>query len=797
VSKFNAQPEREYTGPVSARNSLDALSAGECDEAAFMAAVSELCNGTPDATWEVLSLLDQYYRRGKIDAQRFHSLKTQLQQLVFGADHAPPSVPPEEPAEMPGEAARAMPEAAEAAGEHLTTEMPGTLSGDHPTVAVPGRGPAEGFPPVTLIDPIAAGGHATVAVAVTGRASISAQRRALWAQPAAIPAGRAAASGEIAAMTPRRPAARAESAPPGSHDTRPARDAAAAPGTARTLAVGDVLRDRYRIQAVLGRGGMGTVFDAVDEYRLDLPPSGQRLAIKVLHSDVTQRPDVLNELRSEFQHLQSLSHPHIVRVHEFDRDGDLAFFTMELLSGSLLSRLLGADRGRTLPRAHALAVIRDVGGALAHAHARGVVHGDIKPHNIFISEDGSIRVLDFGSAHTLIRGPWISDFESPVSYPSATPAFASCQVLEGLRPDARDDLYSFSCVAYILLTGKHPFDEVTAVEARGRRMQPARPAGLTRLQWQALRQGLQWERHARPADATAWLQAFDLRRATQNLPALQTLVVAPAPSQRNWTPVLAGVGGTALVIGAFWLLTGPLSNRVPAHSGAAIRAEAAVAMQAAQAALSRLAEGARRIAGSAQHLALASAARITTANGPAPGGAAESGPAPQAGPVGSPAAVGSPATAVEMPAVPAAPPVVTEPANVAVPAAKTTPGPARAAGADPLHTRVELAADAVEVAPDESVARVTVRRRGGVHGDLRFKWWTEPGSAKAGQDFVPVEPRDMLIPDGRDTMKLVVPVVSDLGRRHVKDFYVAIGEPDPGTVIGARTQTEIIILAAN
>jgi hypothetical protein len=90
-----------------------------------------------------------------------------------------------------------------------------------------------------------------------------------------------------------------------------------------------------------------------------------------------------------------------------------------------------------------------------------------------------------------------------------------------------------------------------------------------------------------------------------------------------------------------------------------------------------------------------------------------------------------------------------------------------------------------------------VRRRGNVHGDLRFKWWTEPGTATAGDDFVAVEPRTERIPEGKDSVKLLVPVVSDLTRRAAKDFYILIGEPGPGTLLGARTRAMVIIPAAN
>src|SRR5260370_19769659 len=271
---------------------------------------------------------------------------------------------------------------------------------------------------------------------------------------------------------------------------------------------------------------MGAVSAASDQYRLDRSGGDQRIAIKVLHTEVIKRPRLFAELRREFQHLQSLSHPNIVRVHEFDRDGDLAFFTMEYLSGALLSRVLSIADSGALYRPYALAIVRDAGAAIAHAHARGVVHGDLNPANIFITDDGEVRVLDFGASHQLHHGPWISEFDDQRPIAVATPTFASCQVLEGEVADARDDVYALACITYALLTGKHPFNDDTALKARTSRTIPKRPTRLASKQWHALREGLRFDRERRPSDVRSWLERLDLRAAAPHLPALQYLLEA-------------------------------------------------------------------------------------------------------------------------------------------------------------------------------------------------------------------------------------------------------------------------------
>jgi serine/threonine protein kinase len=324
----------------------------------------------------------------------------------------------------------------------------------------------------------------------------------------------------------------------------------------RAPAEGDLLRGRYRVSGVLGEGGMGTVFEVLDEYRQGLPLTTQRLALKVLRREATVRPDVVLSLLREFHLAQSLAHPNIVRVYEFDRDGDLAFFTMELLHGVHLNELLSMNPGEPLSPCHALAIVRDVGAALMHAHSRGVAHGDVKPDNIFITEKGAIRVLDFGSAHAVGGG---RDALPGVRHrtPVATLRFASCEVLEGRAPNELDDLYSLACVAYMLLSGKHPYESRTALAARKLRLRAARPPGISWRQWRALRAGLSRERDRRPANLQAWLNRLDVTAALPTLPPLSVLTAAPVPRRRVSTR-LAAVGATiaAIVCSTLWMGTG-------------------------------------------------------------------------------------------------------------------------------------------------------------------------------------------------------------------------------------------------
>jgi hypothetical protein len=550
---------------------------------------------------------------------------------------------------------------------------------------------------------------------------------------------------------------------------------------------------------------MGTVFEAIDEYRLDMPTSGQRIAIKVLHTAVTRREELLAELQREFQHLQLLSHPNIVRVHEFDRDGDNAFFTMELLNGALLSAVLDARNAVALPRPYALTVMREVGAALAHAHSRGIVHGDINPQNIFITNGGELRVLDFGASHKLLRDRWSVGSALAQRAPFATPGYASCQLIEGQHPDARDDLFAFACVSYLLLSGQHPFPNRTAVEARAKRVRPTRPPGLTGQQWRVLREGLRWERDRRPADVQQWLDRFDLGAAAPRLPPLPSLVDTPPSRNRRVMLAAAVIAMLALLAaGGYWAVTNydSLAARLmpaPSATQQTPPPETTPPPEATESA------PAARLNPSTGSTASTLTPSTPTSSTPTPSTSTPStstAPVPTASAPRS-TALKSAAPAATAPAA-AAPGATTPTAAAAAPAA-VTPGPrvatagapstgdapARAEGAWPI--RVEMAADTVDVEPTDQAARVMVRRRGNIHGDASFRWWTESGTAKPGRDFEPVIPRIEHIADGSGSVSLIIPVPST-PRGKPKSFYVVIDRPESGgAALGARTLTMVTL----
>ena len=279
------------------------------------------------------------------------------------------------------------------------------------------------------------------------------------------------------------------------------------------FAPGRVLRERYVIVKRLGTGGRGTVFKALDRYRGSLPDTEQHVALKVLHIGSDSPEQSMKDLARELHSGRALCHRNIVRVYELDRDEEVVFFTMELLDGELLRDLIDRMRPNPIPPSQAWQIIKQLGDGLQHAHDRGIVHGDLKPPNLFLTRNGELRILDFGAAQTVVKPPARpGESKAPATY--GTPAYASCEQLEGRAADPCDDLYAFAVICFQLLAGVHPFAGRPATQARNYGVRANRPLGLTGDQWRVLQAGLSWHRSGRSMPVHAWV-----RRLTRDVPA--------------------------------------------------------------------------------------------------------------------------------------------------------------------------------------------------------------------------------------------------------------------------------------
>jgi serine/threonine-protein kinase len=229
--------------------------------------------------------------------------------------------------------------------------------------------------------------------------------------------------------------------------------AGVAPPAPRRLVLkeGEVFAGRYRIEAVLGKGGMGLVLKARDQ-QLD-----EEVAIKVIRPEHGLEPAFLEQLKQEMKLARRITHRHVLRTHDFGEAEGIPFVTMEYLKGVTLKQLLD-DRGRlALPLV--LRIGRQVAEGLEAAHAEGVVHRDIKPLNVLFDARGDAKIMDFGLA-------------TPVNAPGAsrdgqifgTPRYMAPEQVRGEQVDPRTDLYAFGVMLYELSTGHAPFEDATLQE---------------------------------------------------------------------------------------------------------------------------------------------------------------------------------------------------------------------------------------------------------------------------------------------------------------------------------------------
>lgn len=261
--------------------------------------------------------------------------------------------------------------------------------------------------------------------------------------------------------------------------------AASKPAGGEDHGPGSVLKDRFRLEEVIGQGGMGAVYKAVDLLKVEARDRNPYIAVKLLVGDFKEHPEAFIALQRESAKAQRLAHPNIATVYDFDRDGETVYMTMELMVGAELAKYIKKLPAGGLPVPDAMKVIEQLCAGLQYAHARGLVHSDFKPGNAFLLDDGTVKLLDFGIARAS-KTKADADGEKTVFDPgqlgALTPAYATIEMFEGQDPDPRDDIYALACVAYELLTGKHPFNKMSAVKANEKKLKPAPVEKLTKRQ---------------------------------------------------------------------------------------------------------------------------------------------------------------------------------------------------------------------------------------------------------------------------------------------------------------------------
>ena len=223
--------------------------------------------------------------------------------------------------------------------------------------------------------------------------------------------------------------------------------------------IGKVLGNRYEIEEIMGVGGMATVYKAKDKIL------NRYVAVKILKDEFANDTDFIKRFQVEAQAAASLSHPNIVSVYDVGNEGNLYFIVMELIKGKTLKDII-IEEGGALPWKWSTNIAIQIAAALETAHKNNIVHRDIKPHNIIITEDGIAKVTDFGIAKA-VSNSTITAFGSTIG----SVHYFSPEHAKGGFTDSKSDLYSLGVVMYEMLTGKVPFDADTPVSVALKHMQ--------------------------------------------------------------------------------------------------------------------------------------------------------------------------------------------------------------------------------------------------------------------------------------------------------------------------------------
>ncbi|MDO7926790.1 serine/threonine-protein kinase [Pseudomonas sp. KFB-139] len=287
-------------------------------------------------------------------------------------------------------------------------------------------------------------------------------------------------------------------------------EAAPAPTRASISEMPDLLAGRYRIERLLGAGGMGLVYRARDLLSEQFGDPDPYIALKVLSEEFAESPDASALLYSEYALTRRLRHDNVLRLHNFEVDTDCqrAFITMELMRGLTLDKLL-CERPLGLPWKELRDITLPLLDALAYSHAHGVLHGDMKPSNVMVSEEG-VRLFDFGLGQAeegILPGlPHLSRER----FHAWTPGYAAPELLEGQPLSARADVYGVACVIFELAGGKHPFRRLPSTQARDERLDRGlqAPKNLPKHCWPALRSALAFDVGDRTITARQLRDAF-------------------------------------------------------------------------------------------------------------------------------------------------------------------------------------------------------------------------------------------------------------------------------------------------
>jgi serine/threonine-protein kinase len=276
--------------------------------------------------------------------------------------------------------------------------------------------------------------------------------------------------------------------------------------------LGKILDNRYRLDELVGSGGMANVYKSTDL------EDNKIVALKLLHSELVSKPEFLKRFRAEAQAIISLAHPNIVKIYNVNFYGDEPYIVMEYIDGITLKQHLTTEK--QVDRREAVHFTLQILRALNHAHAKGIIHCDIKPHNIMVLGDDTVKMMDFGIAR-IARDPLSSDSENTIG----SVHYLSPEQAMGEEVEPASDVYSVGVMLYEMLTGQKPFDgkDVNEIAQKHlyetpvppKRLNPEIPIGLQEIILKSLEKNIKY--HTRYEDAAEMLKDLEAYKYNNNI----------------------------------------------------------------------------------------------------------------------------------------------------------------------------------------------------------------------------------------------------------------------------------------
>lgn len=585
----------------------------------------------------------------------------------------------------------------------------------------------------------------------------------------------------------------------------------------------------YRLRGRVGSGRLGPIYEAQDELSR-ISGSKHFVAIQLLDDRIALRPGFDDDFERGAMQLKSVTHPNIVRLIEYGRDRNRFYLINELLESASLRFVLN-DAG-VLPLPETTAVLRAVGDALQYLHAKDMVHGNLRPEHVLVTFGYEVKLLD------IVPTGWIVGPKDALGVPARA-------------PDKRDDVFGLGCLAYEMLSGRHPFNGNSAQEAYRSGLEADPIEGLSDRQWRALAGALAVHRDDRTPNIAQFLEEFGVASA-EKLKAVVTppaerpapivspvpppTYTAPEPPPALVRPVVAertalarperrGVAGQIILLllviaggYAAWYYQDPIrqfATDLATEVEAQMNREAPTTTTAttpAEAPLARaptvtdeppptvLAPGATMPEATQPEVAAPLAAdetelppsAETNADSPAPA-PLETAPTPvtREPPV---QAAPEPKVAATRPAPKMPPPAPRQqtPSSAAPSATSATVTelpPAAAAVPQAGPARFEFVQSAMTVREGDVAARVTIRRSGDLSKPAEVSWWTEAGTAIPDADYADLGARVERFAPGEASRTVYVPLTNDSVHESVKSFDVILGRGQGDEV--SRTRVNI------